>query len=199
MSSYMSTFLVPCRPTLGMDDSNLLGVFQVICQFELLCEEVPALWVWHSIWVRVIAFPRTMHIGTTHIYQVLLYLARLNWSRAWLPFSSASVISRLKLSLHSKVAGSSLMELERSSSWTVVSSSSWRASAWKSEERKESPTQYIRIHGKVCSTKEKEAEILTMTDVAGLCFLAIMSSISISRLRNYPKFCSFFIFQSSPQ
>ena len=69
-----------------------------------------------------------------------LYLARVKWSSTRLPFSSASVVSRLKLSLHSKVAGSSLMELERSSSCTVASSSSWTASAWEQRRERNPPT-----------------------------------------------------------
>lgn len=68
----------------------------------------------------------------------------------------------------------------------------------ENEERKDTP-QYIRIYGKVCSTEGKEAEILTVTEVGGICFLVIMSSISISRLRNYLKYYSFFTFHSSSQ
>lgn len=105
-----------------------------------------------------------------HPHQGPPYLARVNWSSARPPFSSASVISRLKLSLHSKVAGSSLMELERSSSCTVVSSSSCTASAWKHRKGKESP-QHERIIGK--------SELLRVRAVGGLGLLATVSSIHL--------------------
>lgn len=135
----------------GSDQPRALWVRS---QFGLLIREsqqCPRDLTWDTVNTRQSA----RYTITARFHQGLLYLARVNWSSARLPFSSASVISRLKLPLHSKVAGSSLTELERSSSCTAVSSSSWTASAWKKKKREGSP-HHVRIYlGKSIPLKEK--------------------------------------------
>lgn len=135
----------------GSDQPRALWVRS---QFGLLIrksQQCPRDLTWDTVNTRQSA----RYTITVRFHQGLLYLARVNWSSARLPFSSASVISRLKLPLHSKVAGSSLTELERSSSCTAVSSSSWTASAWKKKKRKGFPPPCENIFGKIYSTEGK--------------------------------------------